>query len=196
MVIEDQHSMHRSPISRALFTGGLALGLALLPAAAQAPAPTPANPLSVQIGALQFTPGGFVDFTTVYRSSAVGSGIGTNFAAIPYNTAVAGRGSELRESAQNSRLTLKVAGAHDGTQFTGYLETDLNGNQPGNVAVSSNSATMRMRVYFVDVRHGAWEVLAGQDWSLLTPNRVGLSPMPSDIFYTQAVDTNYQVGLT
>jgi hypothetical protein len=204
MGIEDQDYMHRfinrlinrSPLSRALFTAGLALGLALLPTTAQEPAATPANPLSVKIGAFEFTPGGFVDFTTVYRSAAVGSGIGTNFAAIPYNTTVAGRVSELRESAQNSRLTLKIDGVHDSTQFTGYLETDLNGNQPGNVAVSSNSATMRLRVYFMDARHGAWEVLAGQDWSLLTPNRVGLSPMPSDIFYSQVVDTNYQVGLT
>jgi hypothetical protein len=29
----------------------------------------------------------------------------------------------------------------------------------------------------------------------MTPNRKGLSPLPSDIFYTQNVDTNYQVGL-
>ncbi len=31
---------------------------------------------------------------------------------------------------------------------------------------------------------------------MLTPNRNGLSPMPGDIFYSQDVDTNYQMGLT
>jgi hypothetical protein len=37
--------------------------------------------------------------------------------------------------------------------------------------------------------------MGGQDWSFLTPNRKGLSPLPSDIFYTQDMDTNYQAGL-
>src|SRR6185312_12609562 len=143
-----------------------------------------------------FTPGGFLDFTTVFRSTDVGSGIGTNFAAIPYSNTVAGRVTELRESAQNSRLTLKVGGSHDGTDVYGYVETDFLGNQPTNVSVSSNSDTMRLRVYFVDARHGGWEVLAGQDWSLLIPNKIGLSPTPSDLFYSQDMDTNYQVGLT
>jgi hypothetical protein len=53
-----------------------------------------------------------------------------------------------------------------------------------------------MRLYWANVKHGAWEILGGQSWSLMTPNRVGLSPMPSDIFYSQDMDTNYQVGLT
>jgi hypothetical protein len=39
-------------------------------------------------------------------------------------------------------------------------------------------------------------VLGGQSWSLLTPNRNCLSPMPSDLFITMDMDTNYQVGLT
>ena len=38
--------------------------------------------------------------------------------------------------------------------------------------------------------------MGGQDWTLLTPNRKGVSPFPSDIFYGQEMDTNYQVGLT
>ncbi len=47
----------------------------------------------------------------------------------------------------------------------------------------------------MDVNNGKFEILGGQDWSLLTPNRKGLSPLPSDIFYTQNMDTNYQLGL-
>jgi hypothetical protein len=155
-----------------------------------------AGPLSFRIGGLQFTPGGFMDFTALYRSTAVGSGIGTNFAAIPYNNTTAGQLSEFRESAQNSRLALQVSGAKDGADLTGYLEADFLGNAPANVAVSSNSNTLRMRVYFLDATYGKWEVLAGQDWSLLTPNRAGLSPMPSNIFFSDVMDTNYQLGLT
>lgn len=171
--------------------------LFLVPLAAQNSTPAASSaPLSVKVGGFDFTPGGFIDFITAYRSTNVGSGIGTNFANIPYNNKTAGQLSELRLSMQNSRLTLKVAGEKDGTEVTGYLETDFLGTAPGNLTVSSNSNTLRMRVFFMDLRHGAWEMLAGQDWSLLTPNRAGLSPMPSDIFYSQAVDTNYLAGLT
>ena len=35
-----------------------------------------------------------------------------------------------------------------------------------------------------------------RDWSMLTPNRRGISPLPSDVFYTNDMDTNYQAGLT
>ncbi len=39
-------------------------------------------------------------------------------------------------------------------------------------------------------------MLGGQSWSLMTPNRNGLSALPADLFYSQDVDTNYQLGLT
>jgi hypothetical protein len=52
-----------------------------------------------------------------------------------------------------------------------------------------------MRLYFADVTMHDWEFLAGQEWSMLTPNRKGISPMPSDIFYTLDMDANYQSGL-
>jgi hypothetical protein len=77
-----------------------------------------------------------------------------------------------------------------------YWESDFLGNNPGNVEVTSNSNTLRMRLYWVDLRKDKWEILAGQSWSLLTPGRRGISPLPADIFYSQVVDVNYVVGLT
>jgi hypothetical protein len=50
-------------------------------------------------------------------------------------------------------------------------------------------------VYFGDYRLGKWEVMAGHDWSMLTPSRKGLGVMPTDVFFSQNMDTNYQVGL-
>src|SRR6185437_8673564 len=41
-----------------------------------------------------------------------------------------------------------------------------------------------------------FEFLGGQAWSLMTPGKNGISPIPGDIFYTQDVDVNYNVGLT
>ena len=51
----------------------------------------------------------------------------------------------------------------------GYVETDFLGIVPGNVAVSSNSDTLRLRLFWADLRKGKFEFLAGQSWSLLTP---------------------------
>ena len=39
-------------------------------------------------------------------------------------------------------------------------------------------------------------MLAGQSWSMLTPNRKGISALPADLFYSQVVDVNYVNGLT
>lgn len=154
------------------------------------------SPLFFKIGGANFSPLGFLDFTSVYRSTNVGSGIGTNFGSIPFNGASpAGRLSETRFSAQNSRIGLKVDANPDNFKVTGYLEADFLGNAPGNLEVTSHSDTLRLRLYWVDVRRGNWEVLAGQSWSMMTPNRTGISPMPGDIFFSQDMDTNYQVGL-
>ncbi len=156
---------------------------------------TPPSSLSIKIGNTTFTPLGFVDATFFGRSTNLGSGIGTNFGSIPYNTAATGHLSEMNFSTQNSRLGFRVDSNVFGAQVLGYFEADFLGNQPATVFVSSNSDTFRMRNVFVDVQKNGFEVLGGQDWSLMTPNRVGLSPLPADIFYTQDMDTNYQAGL-
>jgi len=154
------------------------------------------SPLSFRIGTAQFTPFGFVDFTAVVRDKNTGSGIGTNFGAIPFNNTVNSNLREFRLSAQNSRLGLRVDAKVRGMDLLGYLETDFLGLAPGNVAVTSNSDTQRLRLIWVDLRKKKLEILAGQSWSMLTPNRKGLSPLPADIFFGQGVDTNYLLGLT
>jgi len=156
------------------------------------------SPLSFKIGSADFTPGGFLDFTTFYRSTNVGSGIATAFGSIPFsNQLPQARLSETRLSAQYSRLSLKVdAHLTDSTAITGYMESDFLGFQPANAYQTANSDSLRLRVYWADVRHGKWEMLGGQAWSLLTPNRVGLSPLTPDVFYTLDEDPNFQVGLT
>jgi len=157
--------------------------------------PGSASPLAFQIGSTAFTPLGFMDFTSVYRNTNTGGSIGTGFSGIPFNNTAAGQLSETRFSAQNSRLGLRVDSNVGDNKVLGYVETDFLGTASTSENVTSNSASLRMRVFFVDVRNGDWEFLAGQDWSMMTPNRKGISPVPSDIFFSQNVDTNYQNGL-
>jgi hypothetical protein len=157
----------------------------------------PKSPLFFRIGSAEFSPGGFLDFAAYYRTTNDGAGIATGFGAIPYNNQLPqGRLSETHFSAQYSRLSLKVdAPLPKSTKLTAYVESDFLGFQPANAYITANSDSLRLRVYWADVKHGKWEVLGGQAWSLITPNRVGLSPMTSDIFYTLNEDPNFQVGL-
>lgn len=155
------------------------------------------SPLSFRIGNAEFTPGGFLDFTAIFRTTNVGS-LGTNFFAIPFSNNPTGQGqvTETRFTAQNSRVNVKVADKFGKNDVTGFFEMDFLGNDAANVFVTSNSHTMRLRHYFVDYKRNKWEILGGQTWSWLTPNRVGLSPYSADVFYSQDMDFNYQVGLT
>lgn len=170
---------------------------------AAAPPPAPpadeTSPLQLKIGDAYITPVGFMDMTSVSRSTNPGTGIGTNFGGIPYGNTQAGSLTETRLSPQNSRVGLRVDASVKGAKVLGYFESDFLGqlgNPPnGGVAVTSNSYPLRLRLYWVDVTKNKWEILAGQSWSLMTPNRRGLSPLPADVFYSQNMDVNYQLGL-
>ncbi len=166
-----------------------------------APAPQPltsSNPLQLQLGNITIMPVGFMDATMVWRNENAGSGIGTNFGNIPFSNAVpGGQLSETRFSIQNSRLGFRVDGNWKGWRFIGYNEFDFLGTSgTNNIGVVNNAFVPRARLYWVDVQKDQFEFLAGQTWSMLTPNRKGLSPLPSDIFYSQVFDVNYIAGLT
>lgn len=169
---------------------------------AQKPGPDDAgnSPLQLKLGDAYFTPVGFMDMTSVTRSTNTGTGIGTNFGSIPYSNTQAGSLTETRLSPQNSRIGMRVDAMVKDMKITGYWESDFLGqlSSPpnGGLAVSSNPYVFRLRLYWVDVMKGKSEFLAGQSWSLMTPNRYGVSPLPSDVFYSQNMDVNYQLGLT
>ncbi len=156
------------------------------------------SPLQFKIGSAYITPIGFMDFTMEWRSKDGGSGIGTNFASIPYAATpavFAANLGEFRFSMQNSRIGFRVDAMVKGAHVIGYMESDYLGNNPGNVAVSSNSNTFRSRLYWVDVAKDKWEILGGQTWSLITPGRTGINPLPGNLFFTNNIDVNYQAGL-
>jgi len=153
------------------------------------------SPLSFRIGGTEFTPGGFLDFENVFRTTNTGNQSATNFWAIPFSNTVAGHMTEYRSTAQYSRFNLKVAGKYGANNFVGYIETDFNGNDATNVFVTSNSHTLRLRLYWLDLKRDKWEILAGQVWGLQTPNRVGISPNPSDLQITYGEDAQTHVGL-
>jgi len=155
------------------------------------------SPLQIHLGSATLTPVGFMDFTSVYRTKDTNGSIGTNFGSIPYNnpSAYAPNVSEFRLSTENSRIGFRADADVMGTHVIGYMEADFHGNNAANVSVATNSNTLRERLYWVDLNTGHFELLAGQTWSLITPGRQGISPLPADVFYTQDMDLNYQAGL-
>jgi len=175
------------------------------PAPPQTPTPPPqppSSPLTIHLGDAELLPGGFMDMTAVMRSTNTGNGLGTNFSNFPFTTTSTGalqptgNMSETRFSAQNSRITLQATSKWGSANLKGYLEADFLGNTAQNLNVTSNSNGLRMRLYWAQFQDGKFEFLGGQSWSMITPGRNGLSPMPGDIFFSQDVDTNYQMGLT
>jgi len=161
------------------------------------PPDTNAVPPYLRFGSVCITPIGFVDATFVWRDKNAASGIGSNFGSVPYNNVVNGTLSESRFSIQNSRLGLRVDGDWKGTHFIGYNEFDFLGTSGAtNINTTNGAVVPRLRLFWLDARKGPWEFLAGQSWSMLTPGRVGISPLPGDLFYSQVMDVNYMAGLT
>jgi hypothetical protein len=155
------------------------------------------SPLQLKIGQTTITPIGFMDLTADWKDKNAGGSLGSNFGSVPYNNAATAKLSEFRFSPQNSRIGFRVDGNWKGVHFIGYNEMDFLGTSgANNLSISNGAFTPRIRLYWVDVRKDKFEFLAGQSWSMLTPNRRGISALPGDLFYSQVIDVNYMAGLT
>jgi hypothetical protein len=150
---------------------------------------------SIKLGDAVLTPGGFVDFENVFRTTNTQSNIATNLSGFPFSNTPLGRVSEFRTTAQFSRLSVKVEDNFRGVDIIGYVEGDFSGNSAPGVYQSVNGLTNRLRLYFGYAKRGRWEILGGQTWSWLTPNRTGIGPMPSDLAVTYNEDQNLGVGV-
>jgi hypothetical protein len=171
------------------------------PAAATTPPQSAdqSSPLQIKIGDATITPVAFMDLTNTWRSTNSGTSLQTNFGSIPYLNTSQGHLTENNLSAANSRIGLRVDTKVKDVNVLAYYESDFVGgigNAAFNTQVSSNSLIFRIRVYWVDLRKKKFEFLAGQSWSMITPNRKQISPLPADLFYSQVVDVNYMNGLT
>jgi hypothetical protein len=164
-----------------------------------AQSPVQSSPLQFRIGDATITPVGFMDLTNTFRSTNSGTSLQTDFGSIPYNNVLQGRLTEDNFSAANSRIGFRVDARVKDVNVLAYYESDFVGgigNAAFNTQVSSNSLLYRIRLYWVDLRKNKYEVLAGQSWSMITPNRKQISALPADLFYSQVIDVNYMNGLT
>lgn len=196
-IVEAQQKL----LEKAFPPAGAAVAAAPKPVTAAAPAtPLPDSaqvkaPPSLDLGGVSITPTGFLEFMQVWRSNVLSSGLPTNFAGIPFSNTVFGARRQTISSAANSRPGLRIDTRVLGASFLSLLEIDFLGYQPGNLVTTANAYGPRLRLAFVDIEKGRWEILGGQAWSLLTPGRKGISPVPANLFLTQDLDPNLQSGL-
>ncbi len=183
-------------------------GYALVPAAPGAApgavtlvhvAPPPKLPQgSFQIGGITLQLGGFLTGDGVWRSRNSVEDIQSNYTSgIPLGNSPLHHENELVFSARVSRLTgLATANPDEDTKLRGYVAIDFQGAAPTANQNESNSWTPRIREVWVSYDRSDWgfEVLAGQAWSLLTMNRVGMDPL--NVNPPQTIDPNYVPGFT
>jgi hypothetical protein len=158
---------------------------------AKMPLKTKAPPVSP----IKLTWGGYLAAETVFRQHNTVSDIGTPFAAIPYPFSPQYSEHEFRGSARASRLSLLVEGTIDPVQkLAGYYEMDFLGTGITSNYNQTNSWDMRLRQANITYDNTDWgfHLLAGQAWSLVTQNIVGITPRKENIPLT--IEANYVVG--
>jgi hypothetical protein len=160
-----------------------------------APGPVKAKAAPPVLPSVKVTLGGFLAAETVWRQRNEVTDVGSNFGAIPYPFSPLFNESEFHGSARQSRISVKVEGNIDPYQkLWGYYETDFLGVGNTSNYNQSNSWAPRLRQAFFayDNSFSGFHFLAGQAWSLLTQNQVGITPLKENIPLT--IDASYVVG--
>jgi hypothetical protein len=144
---------------------------------------------------VKLTWGGFLAAETVYRQHNTVSDMGTPFTAIPYPFSPQFGEHEFHGSARASRLSLLVEGSVDPVQkLAGYYEMDFLGTGVTSNYNQSNSWDLRLRQAYFTYDNSDWgfHLLAGQGWSMLTQNTVGITPRKENVPLT--IESNYVAG--
>jgi len=149
-----------------------------------------------QLGAVRVTLGGFLDTSSVYRSRNEATDVFSDYnAGIPYNSSPNAHQSEFRESGRETRLSLLAeANPNSVTTLAGFAEVDFLGAGSSSNSRESNSYVPRARSLYATYARSDWDfyILGGQTWSLLTMNKVGITPRQEDIPLT--IDLAYVPG--
>jgi hypothetical protein len=144
---------------------------------------------------VKLTWGGFLAAESVYRQHNTVSDMGTPFTSIPYPFSPQYGEHEFHGSARASRLSLLVEGTVDPAQkLAGYYEMDFLGTGVTSNYNQSNSWDLRLRQAFLTYDNSDWgfHLMAGQGWSMLTQNTVGITPRKENVPLT--IESNYVAG--
>jgi hypothetical protein len=162
------------------------------------------NPVSLRYKGVSILPGGFFAAEALVRSRAENSDINTSWAGIPFTSQTMAHLTEFRATSRQTRLSLRADSSIGNSAVTAYFETDFLGSGFGASEVQTNGFSNRVRQMWSRVQFPTgWVFAAGQMWSLITTNRVGIenltemSPMVIDgsnfIGYDYARQTGFRL---
>jgi hypothetical protein len=170
----------------------VALGALSAPAVfAQASSVSPV----IKAGPVDLTFGGFIELATIYRNRNQTADMGSDFSTgIPFPNSTNYNISEFRMSARQSRLSLLAQGEpFAGAKAEAYFEMDFLSSGTTSNSRESNSYTLRMRnIYGRWIQDSGLQLLFGQNWSLSTLYKKGLSARDENVPST--IDAQYVVG--
>jgi hypothetical protein len=139
--------------------------------------------------------GSFIAMEGAFRQRNEASSGAPGFGTIPLQNSPLYSQNELRFSAQQSRIALKASGDIDPAQhIKGYYESDWLGAAPTANSRESNSYNLRNRQAYLEYDNDYWgfHFAPGQQWSLLTQDRVGMLPGSENVPLT--IDAQYVAG--
>jgi hypothetical protein len=141
------------------------------------------------------TLGGFLAMETASRSRSESADIGSSFNGVPFSNQPTAHMSETRGTARQSRLSiLATADVDSDTHLAMYDEMDFLGAAQTANSNESNSYNLRIRNVYatIDWDSLGLELLAGQNWSLVTLNSKGITPRNE--VPPATIDAQYAVG--
>ncbi len=132
-----------------------------------------------RVGGVSVTLGGYIEALAITRTRNEVADFASNFNAAPYPQSPTYHEPEFRGSSRSTRLSMLIRGKpSDAVDVAGYVETDFGGAGISSNSNESNSYVLRVRQAYATYDNANWgfHVLAGQAWSMLTTDRVGITP--------------------
>jgi hypothetical protein len=153
------------------------------------------SPIALHYKGVMLTPGGFIAAETVTRQRANVSDINTPFNSIPYEANALAHINESNFTARQSRLSLLAESNVGSAKLTGYWEGDFLGTGVTSNNRQSNSYVFRQRILYGQAAlQSGWIFTGGQQWSLATETRKGITNRTEVLPMT--IDSQYQVGFS
>jgi hypothetical protein len=149
-----------------------------------------------QVGAVNVTLGGFLEGASIYRSRNEVTDITSNWTTgIPLRNSQLYHEPEFRESARRSTVqALADARPDEVTDIEAFVQADFQGGAPTSNSNEANAFIPRLLQGWGEYTRNdlGVTVLAGQSWSLLTMNQVGINPLR--VNNPQTIDGGYVPG--
>jgi hypothetical protein len=154
------------------------------------------SPAVLHYKGVLFTPSGFFNGESVWRSHATGADLPTPFNALPYEQSGTYGLSEMFISGRQSRIGLLTEARLPFGVARAYMEGDFLGVGTSSNNNQSNSYVFRQRVLMAELEtRSGWTFSGGQGWSLATESKKGISTAVASIALPLQIDPNYVAGL-